>query len=398
MDPAPARTLFLTERVRQRCRLRPADVAFLMAHHRPHLEVAPTGRRHVYRLAPRGYAGVVVAPGCRLVIRPKISLDNLFLFLDPTAPVPSVLDRTATVPADEVLDFLAGQFACRLAERIAAGLYHGYRERSQEGPYLQGRLDVPAQLREAPGRKEQLHCLFDDFTPDVPCNRVLRATAECLLASPLVGDGVRAALRRTLAGLEEVQAVLPSTEEWERLCAGPLPAEYPPLFDLCRLLLDGLAPAETSGPTPAPAFLLNMERAWERHVTRAVAGAAGNVSIQLAHTVGRDDREWPVVVRPDATVDRDGRPVVVVDAKWKRPGKRLASRDLYQVLAYCTALGGARAVLVYPGRRDRGRDYVFEHTPIRVTVRTLRVEGGREECAHSARRLGRSLLRDPKGN
>jgi 5-methylcytosine-specific restriction enzyme subunit McrC len=396
MPPASGRTLYLTERVPQRCRLLPADIVFLLDRHRTHLAVVPTGRRDDYRVTARGCAGVVVAPCCRLVIRPKIPLNNLFFLLDPLTPEPAAADRTAGVAGDEVLDFLAGQLACRLAARAAAGLHRGYRERREDGPFLHGRLDVQAQLREAPGRKEQLHCLFDDFTADVPCNRVLRATVECLIASPLVGDRVRAALRRCRPALEGVRAALPVPEEWERLTGAHLPADYPPLLDLCRLLLDGLAPAEASGPVRAPAFLLDMERVWERYVTRAVeaafAGSPAGISVQVAHEAGRDDRGRPVVMRPDVTVDRDGRPAVVVDAKWKRPGRRAPAEDLYQVLAYCTALGANRAVLVYPGRRDRVRDCVFERSPVRVTVRALRVEGSREACARSAQRLGRSLM------
>src|SRR6516225_10087012 len=42
--PPPARTLTLTERRPRLCRLSLADVAFLLAHHRDHVEVAPTGR------------------------------------------------------------------------------------------------------------------------------------------------------------------------------------------------------------------------------------------------------------------------------------------------------------------------------------------------------------------
>ena len=57
-------------------------------------------------------------------------------------------------------------------------------------------------------------------------------------------------------------------------------------------------------------------------------------------------------MRPDVTVYRDGRPTLVVDAKWKRPAGAPSPADLYQMLAYCTALGVGRAVLVYPGRRD----------------------------------------------
>jgi 5-methylcytosine-specific restriction enzyme subunit McrC len=397
MTPTSPRTLLLTERRPRRCRLAPEDVAFLLGHHRTHLEVAPTGRRDVYRLTPRGYAGVLVAPGCRLVIRPKVSLDNLFFLLEPTAPVASGPDRVTPVPGGEVLDFLAGQLARGLAGRSAAGLHRGYRERAEQGPFLHGRLDLPAQLREGPGRKEQLHCRHDDFTVDVPCNRALKAAAAELVACPLVGDEARAALRRALVALEEVRAWLPGPEDWDRLLAERLPAEYLALLGLGRLLVDGLAPGGRAGPAPAPSFLVDMERVWERHVTRAVVGAfAGGESplgVQAAYTVGHDTRGRPVVMRPDVTVGPAGRPELVVDAKWKRPAGGAATEDLYQVLAYGTALGAGRVVLVYPGRRDGAREYAFPHAAVRVTVRTLRVEGPRAALARSARRLGAALAR-----
>jgi 5-methylcytosine-specific restriction enzyme subunit McrC len=396
MGGGTPRTLFLTERIPALCRLHPADVAFLAGHHATHVELVPAGRRHVYRLTPRGRVGVLVAPRCRLVIRPKIPLDNLFFLLDPTAPVPAAPDRAAGMPGHEVLDFLAGQLAGRLALAAAGGLHRGYREQAEQGPFLHGPLDLASQLRQAPARKDQLHCRVDDFTADVPCNQVLRATVERLLASPLPGEGVRALLRAALARLQGVQALVPSQEQWQRLRAGRLPQGYGLLLDLCGLLLEGLAPGVAAGPLPAPAFLLDLERAWERHVSRAAvdafAGTACLVSVQQTREVARDGSGRPLVMRPDVAVGRDGRTLLVIDAKWKRTRDRAAATDdLYQVLAYAAALGAAAAVLVYPGRRDRSREYRWAHTPVRLEVRTLRVRGTRAECAESARRLGRAL-------
>jgi 5-methylcytosine-specific restriction enzyme subunit McrC len=371
-------------------RLAPADVAFLLEHHRAHVAVAPTGRRDVYRLTPRGHVGVLAAPCCRLVVQPKISLDNLFFLLDPTAPVPAAPDHTAPIRGDEVLNFLAGQLAGRLAGRLAGGLHRGYRERQAQGPFVHGRLDLPAQARQAPARKDQLHCCYDDFTADMPCNQILKGTVERLLASPLIGEGVRALLRQALSGLEGVQAVVPGPEVWENLRAARLPEGYPVLLDLCGLLLDGLAPGTAAGPTPTPAFLLDMERVWERYVSRAAVDAftGDGVAIQTSRLVARDAEGRPVVMRPDVTVERDGQMLLVLDAKWKRTPPAV---DLYQVLAYATALGAPRAALVCPGRRDRLREYAFEHTPIRVALWTLRAEGPRAALARSARRLGRAL-------
>src|SRR4051794_27628875 len=99
--PPARRTLVLTERVSHLCRLAPADVDFLLAEHRAHVELTPTGERRRYRLVAAGHVGVLVTPGCRLVIRPKIPLANLFHLLDPEAEVPEAADATTPEPGGE---------------------------------------------------------------------------------------------------------------------------------------------------------------------------------------------------------------------------------------------------------------------------------------------------------
>src|SRR5205085_10717831 len=140
------------------------------------------------------------------------------------------------------------------------------------------------------------------------------------------------------------------------------------------------------------------DRVFERYVTRGVAEAfAGRgrwaAAVQEAHAVTRPaDGRPPVEMRPDVTLHHDGRPAVVVDAKWKRSP---ATDDLYQMLAYCAGLGVGRAVLVYPGRRDRVRAHALRHAPVVVEARTLRVTASPERCRRSLRRLARGLAAPP---
>ena len=267
------RTILLTERKSHRVRLAPADVDFLLTAHRRHLDVAPTGRRGVFRLTPRGCAGVIVAPTRRLVIHPKIPLQNLFFLLDPDDPVSAASDEVAPAPGLEILDFLAGRLARLLAERGAAGLRRGYRESAEEGPFLHGRIDVTAQLREGVVRKDRLHSVRDDFTADVPCNQAPRATAERLLASSLLDGRVREALLQSLRGFEEVTTAPLTPDLFVAAEADRLAEGYRPLLDLCRLLADALGQSDVAGMTPCPAFLLDMERVFERYVTRGVMEA-----------------------------------------------------------------------------------------------------------------------------
>jgi 5-methylcytosine-specific restriction enzyme subunit McrC len=391
------RTLVLTERVPHVGRLAPADVAFLLEQHRGRVEVLPTGRRDRYRVMALGCVGVLIAPSCRIVIRPKIPLANLYAMLDPLAPVPTAADVVETVAGTEMLDFLAGQLACRMSERVAAGLQRGYRQRQEQGTVLHGRIDLQAQLREAPGRKDELYSVYEDLSVDVPYNQAVKATAEALLESSLLAAEVRAALRRSLAGFEGVSSVPLTAQLWDNVQAQRPPEAYQSLLDLCRLLAESLTPTVAPGRTPALSFLLDMERVFEMHVTRGVVAAFAcarrqTVAVQTTHIVNRPVVDQPdVTLRPDLTIDRDGRPVLVVDAKWKRLRRGMDTADLYQVLAYATTLGAEGAALVYPGRRWQQWEYSFTHTPLRLTVYSLPVGGSRLSCLRSLRRLGRAL-------
>jgi 5-methylcytosine-specific restriction enzyme subunit McrC len=398
----------LTERTAAECRLSPADVDFLLAEHATHVQLAPTGQRSLYRLTPAHYVGMIGCPSSRLVIRPKIPLTNLFALLDPAAPLTTTEDQAAAAPGAEAFAFLAARLAQFLSAQGTAGLHRAYAERFREGPFLQGRLDLPSQVREAPGRKDRLHSCSEDFTVDVPCNQVPRATAELVLASPLLGESIRAALRQGLRAFAEVQPVaLRAAVFAEALPAGSDPQareSYRLVLDLCRLLFEGLSPRQAAGPTSCPTFLLDMERVFERYCTAhcvtafADASAMGTgftVSVQPliqanAPVVGQPNLQ----VRPDLTIDWDGQPVLVLDAKWKRLGKLpLVTENIYQVLAYCTVLGAQRAVLVYPGRRDRSWEYRLARAPTQVSIRTVRVVGPLTACARSAQRLTRIVRR-----
>jgi 5-methylcytosine-specific restriction enzyme subunit McrC len=391
------RTLVLTERTPHITRLAPGEVAFLLEHHRRRLEVQATGRRDRYRLTALGCIGILAAPTCRFVIRPKIPLANIFALLDPLVEVPCASDHMAAEKGTEAFEFLAGQLARRMWERVAAGLFRAYREHSEQGRVLHGRFDLPTQLRKAPGRKDQLHSQYDEFSADLPCNQVVKATAEALAASPLLSAEVRTALRQALAGFESVSSVLLSASLWDAIAGERLPLEYQPLLDLCRLLADILLCNDTAGSMSTPSFLLDLERVFEIYVTRGIVEAFAHdprhtVVVQKTYTVNEPVADQSdIIMRPDLTITCEGKTVLALDAKWKRLPRNAETGDLYQVLAYGTALGAERVVLVYPGKRWMVREYRFRHTALRLMLCTLGVGGTRAACVRSLRRLTQAL-------
>jgi len=381
------RTVLLTERVRREVRLGPADAAFLLERH-PHLNPKPTARRGRWLLTPGRLVGVVTAPACRLHIRPKLPLRNLWLLLDPDRPPPPEDRGDGT--AHFLLDPLAGRLAALMAERSAAGLGRGYAERGGRGAVLEGRPDVAAQVRDGPARRDRLHWQGEDWSADVPRNQAARAVAERLLADGLLGPATAAALRSALAGFDGVRPLEPPPSWWARLDTER--DGYGPLLSLCRLLREGLA---DGGAGQAPAFLLDLERVWERYVTRGLVTAfAGAASVSVAVQAERTISAAGLVMRPDVTVEGPAGVLLTADAKWKRLGSAgPPTDDVYQALAYAAALGSARTLLVYPGRRDRLRTHRLERAGVTLEVRTLRVTGAPAECLRSLARLGRRLRR-----
>jgi 5-methylcytosine-specific restriction enzyme subunit McrC len=399
MEPAPERTVVLTERTATACSLTPADLDFLLSQHRTRFEIVPADQAGWYRITPLGFVGVVIAPHCRFVLQPKIPVRCLLHLLDPLAELTPFLDRTDVAPGTEALNFLAGQLARLLGERLRAGLHQAYVERLTCGPVLQGRVDVTAQLRQPSLARDRLHGRLDEHTPDVPCNQLLKSTVEFLLRSPLLAVAVRALLQGCLRSLATIQSVPLDANSVAAAAPDPLTEAYRPLWDLCRFLINNLAPDQAPGPAPAPAFLLDMQRIFERYVTAGIEAAAGprkrhTMAAQRSFQASEQaDGQPGVHMRPDLTVSRRDKPIVVLDAKWKQlPAGALIPEDLYQAIAYATALGVRRAVLVYPGRLDRARRYHFPRPRLRIEIRRLVVIGTAARCRRSLAQLARATL------
>ena len=179
---------------------------------------------------------------------------------------------------------------------------------------------------------------------------------------------------------------------------GAVPTEYRPLLELCRLLAESLTVGQCGGTDARTEFFARFGGRFRasrhaRHRRSFRASRSYRVAVQGTHTVNQPVADQPdVTMRPDLTIERDGRPC------WSSmPSGSVAGSpepaDLYQVMAYGTALGAEGVVLVYPGKRWQPHEYRFTHTPLRLMTCTLQVRGTRAACVRSVRRLAQLVLK-----
>lgn len=296
-----------------------------------------------------GKVGVAQIGDMEIWIQPKVRVDRLLFLLGYLINPRGWRDDTAGLrTVDDLLPALA-QSLWRQAERaLARGLLQGYREHEDTSPVLRGRLRETDQMRRHHGLPMPLEVRYDEFTTDIAENRILRAGIERMLAMPRVDAESRRKLRRLRVRLGDIASVTAGTPlpAWQ---PSRLNARYHVALALAELVWRGASVEHAAGGTAVNGFLLDMPKLFEDFVTVAL-------SEELTRRGGNPVRQAPctldvagrVAMRPDLVWYDRGAPIAVADAKYKaEQPSGYPDADLYQVLAYCTALKLPHGHLIY---------------------------------------------------
>lgn len=330
-----------------------------------------------YILNPHQFAGVVACPsGMRLQLLPKVRVANLLpmlahayeLIADPFLDLPV---EAGTI--DDVLEFSVAYFAGLVEERIRKGLHRAYQEEEENLPAIRGRIVFEEDSRRNRILRHQTFCRYSNLTWDIPENQVIRQVIHMLsrwdFRRPL-----NFRLRQLDATLSELTLSHFRASVVARFHYHRLTASYRPIHTLCRLFLEHVSMSEGLGPHPFRSFVIDMNKLFEAFVSQAIFKACHWPASANLQRYTPFDVHSRVSMRPDILISSYGEPQVVADCKYKRIGiDEFKWFDHYQVLAYCTALGVDRAMLIYPKHEQVVEDELeILNSP--VTIRQLTID------------------------
>lgn len=312
----------------------------------------------IWEIAPGTKVGVAQAGGLTVWIRPKVPIERI-LFLMGYARRPGWrTDHVDLAVVEDLLPALAEAFAVQAETAVEQGLLQGYVEVDDQLTVLRGRLREQEQLRRRFGIAVPLLVRYDDHTVDIPENRLVRGATDLLLGLPGVAPKVRARLR----GLRQILAEVTPLTRGARLPAwqpSRLNQRYHVSLWLAELLLRDNSLDQAPGTVRVSGFLVDMAKVFEDFLTvtltRALEARGGSCRAQDPHDL---DTAGRVKMNPDLVWYQRGRPAAVVDAKYKaeKPAG-FPNADVYQLLAYCTALGLTEGHLVYA----KGNEPIVTH-------------------------------------
>jgi 5-methylcytosine-specific restriction enzyme subunit McrC len=156
-------------------------------------------------LTDNGLVGAARISDVELRIAPKIPIPRLLFLLGYAQS--RIIWRPADIDAGDHPDLLpaiAHTFARQADRVLQQGLLLGYRVTEESSSVVRGRIREADQIRRRYGMFLPVEIRYDDYTIDIPENRLIAGAAVRLLRLPGVADATKGALRRLLLRLDGV--------------------------------------------------------------------------------------------------------------------------------------------------------------------------------------------------
>jgi len=282
--------------------------------------------------------GVIAIPGLQITVKPKIPLGHLLLMFAKTDVWPRLDEqRTEIEPSKDLFELIARWFLSAAEQLLRLGLIRDYELERRELPAVRGRLEpLNTALLYYSGRLA-FDCEFEDFTYNTPLNRVIRAAAHAVAASPLLSKPIRARAMRVAARIEEADDLTPGDI---RVKVDRRTAQYREPVLLAKTIIQSLGRTPLAGGHVGWTFLIRTPEAVEDALRRFLTEALPDGSVQKTRLPLTGTT---LTICPDLVFSA---PSAVGDVKYKLSTGEWIRSDLYQLVAFATGFRVHHALLV----------------------------------------------------
>ena len=352
------------------------------------LSIRPApGESDKYILRPGSTVGALEVGDLSILIRPKIGIPNLLSLACYAMGVYRQQDmRQFDFARHEALpDTLALALVSAARRGFSRGLLHGYQRREEALHTVRGRIRFDEQIRRRFGVPLPIEVRYDEFTDDILENHLVKAAVFRLGAMRLRSPDARRGLGWIAGMLDGVSHAEYSRNDVPTVSFDRLNEHYRFVVGLSRLILQYGAFEAGRGLVRASGFLMDMNQVFQEFVSVALREALGlSESVfcsdkKMPHTISLDMCE-KLKLEPDLTWWEGDSCTFVGDAKYKDITDRsVPNSDLYQLLAYTTALGLPGGLLIYAQDDADETVYKVRHSGKRLEVAALDLSQGLDD-------------------
>ena len=299
------------------------------------VEGAEAGR---WRVRVSDAVGVIRVGDTQLVIEPKIPTNHLLYLLGLSGEFPRLDEQLAAAATSASLWALVATWFVAATERLLRhDLLRDYQDERDELVSARGRVDPQATGSSFYAGRLGLVCDFDEFGLNTPLNRILKAAAAAVAASPILKQDPRRRAQRLLGRLEDVGAM--QLADW-RVRTDRRSGHYADAIALGRHVLQGQGRTLAHGSDLAWSFLIRTPEMVESGIRALLASALGAKRVTK---IGRAATGGALTFNPDLVFD-GGR--AIGDVKYKLSRGGWDHSDVNQVVTFAEAFRTDAALLV----------------------------------------------------
>lgn len=341
----------------------------------------------LYRLTAGSTVGALDIGDLSVLIQPKVGIPKLLSMACYATGAfrPQELRAFDFEEEHALPDTLAIALVSTARRAFSLGLLRGYRRKEEVLQTVRGRIRFSEQIRRRYGAPLPVEVRYEEFTEDILANRLVKAAAIRLGSMRLRSLRAIRGLRWVSGVLGNVSAVEFSRSAVPEVTFDSLNQHYRDVVELSRLILRHGAFEARRGAVRASGFLMDMNVIFQEFVTQALRDSLG-ASARVLRSEQRVafDEGSRILLRPDLSW-WDGRSCTFVgDAKYKNlTGSWVPIGDLYQLLAYATALNLPGGLMVYAQDESDTGTFDVLNSGKRLEVAALHLSETLEEMLES---------------
>jgi len=343
------------------------------------------------------YCGVISLGNITLEVLPKIygketepgvSRKALINMLLKTRKLKSFRGGSSSIgiQRNNLLDIFILYFCELVHSEIRQGMIHQYVQRTENLHVLKGRLLIEKQLRYNAAHRDRLYCQYDEFKADNMHNQIIKSVLNSMLTLTS-GIATRKKVRELLMHFADIQDINVDLNMIEQLYLDRSSQRYKPIFDQCRLFVQGLYPDVVAGHHTCISLLFDMNRLFESYVAHIMKKVALKQGKQMREQGPRkfmafrsDNNEQAFMMKPDMVfIDPETGPFAIMDTKWKLLDDRekklgISQNDMYQIAAYASRYNIKNLSLVYPYQQYLTSPLKFSLQRTQSTIKIIPVD------------------------
>ncbi len=327
----------------------------------------------------KNYVGLIqMKNGYQIQVLPKISFDSaedtgnketkrIFLkMLKSMKDFPSKVFNDANLKMDcmNLYEIFINMYLQEVRQLVKRGIKSAYVQQEDNLKFFKGKLMTSQHIKTNMVHKERFYVAYDEFHPNRPENKLLKATLLKLQQLTTSAENSKE-IKQLLTAFEMVEPSVNHTKEFSQVKIDRNTKDYEILVQWSKVFLLNKSFTTFSGQNNSRALLFPMESVYESYVTQQMKKVLGPAEWEVSsqdkghYLFMKPKRQF--ALRPDIVCKRGNR-IVIMDTKWKslinseRANYGISQSDMYQMYAYSKKYETSEIWLLYP-LNDEMRDH-----------------------------------------